>query len=215
MPSIIDVYWSFRSPYSYLATPGMLKLREDYAVEVNLRVVLPIAVRAPGFFNAENAKRGRYIQKDWPRRAEFLGMSHRWPSPDPIVQNLETFEIAKDQPYIFRLCKLGVEAQRRGLGIEFAYEISHLLFVGTTDWDQGNHLAKAAARAGLDLGEMEAAIAGGNHLEEIDANQAALEASGHWGVPTFVFENEPFFGEDRIDTLRWRLDQYDLRKPAT
>jgi 2-hydroxychromene-2-carboxylate isomerase len=24
---------------------------------------------------------------------------------------------------------------------------------------------------------------------------------GHWGVPTFVFENEPFFGQDRIDLL--------------
>jgi len=29
-------------------------------------------------------------------------------------------------------------------------------------------------------------------------NEKAHAASGHWGVPTFVFENEPFFGQDRI-----------------
>ena len=46
MPNPIDVYWSFRSPYSYLATPDMLRLREDFDVEVNLQVVLPIAVRS-------------------------------------------------------------------------------------------------------------------------------------------------------------------------
>jgi 2-hydroxychromene-2-carboxylate isomerase len=23
----VDVYWSFRSPYSYLATPGLLEMR--------------------------------------------------------------------------------------------------------------------------------------------------------------------------------------------
>jgi len=25
------------------------------------------------------------------------------------------------------------------------------------------------------------------------------------GVPTFVFENEPFSGQDRIDLLIWRM----------
>ena len=34
---------------------------------------------------------------------------------------------------------------------------------------------------------------------EVAANQAALEAAGHWGVPTLVFKGEPFFGQDRID----------------
>ena len=45
----VDVFWSFRSPYSYLATPGMLDINERYAVDVNLRVVLPIALRNPHF----------------------------------------------------------------------------------------------------------------------------------------------------------------------
>ena len=50
------------------------------------------------------------------------------------------------------------------------------------------------------------------HDAEIDASQQALIASGHWGVPTFVFEGEPFFGEDRIDTLRWRLGRCGLAR---
>jgi len=39
---------------------------------------------------------------------------------------------------------------------------------------------------------------------------AALERSGHWGVPTFVFNGEPFFGEDRFGTLCWRLAKEGL-----
>jgi 2-hydroxychromene-2-carboxylate isomerase len=31
-------------------------------------------------------------------------------------------------------------------------------------------------------------------------------------VPTFVFAGEPFFGEDRIDTLRWRLGHRALQR---
>ena len=45
----------------------------------------------------------------------------------------------------------------------------------------------------------------------MEENQAALAKSGHWGVPTFVFEGEPFFGEDRVDTLRWRLGKQALQ----
>lgn len=209
--SVVDAYFSFRSPYSYLATPGMLKLQDDFDVTVNLRPVLPLAIRQPDFFNPENIKRAHYIMIDFPRRAEFLDMSHNWPSPDPVVQDFGTFKIADEQPYIFWLCELGVEAQRRGRGIEFAYEVSHMLFGGTIDWDKGEHLANAAARAGLDLAEMEAARLGGDHRAQIDENQKALEAANHWGVPTLVFKGEPFFGEDRIDTLRWRLEKAGLK----
>lgn len=212
MSETVDVFWSFRSPYSYLATPGMKQLGEDFDVTVVFRPVLPIAVRAPDFFSPDNLKRARYISMDWLRRAEFLGMPHRWPSPDPIVQDLETYRIAPEQPYIFRLTKLGVEAQRQGRGVDFAFEVSHLLFGGTRGWDQGDLLANAAARAGLDLAAMEKAIVDGDHMRDIEANQDALEAIGHWGVPTFGFRGEPFFGEDRIETLRWRLEKEGLKR---
>jgi 2-hydroxychromene-2-carboxylate isomerase len=41
MPLAVDVFWSFRSPYSYLATPRLVRPAADYDVEVNVRVVLP------------------------------------------------------------------------------------------------------------------------------------------------------------------------------
>ena len=210
----IDVYWSFRSPYSYLATPDLEKLANDYKVDLSLRVVLPIAVRAKStLFDASNRKRAMYIVMDCLRRAEFLGMPmHFPPKPAPITQDYKTLQVADDQPLIMRLAKLGVEAQRRGKGIAFAKEVSHLIYGGTEGWDEGDHLQKAAQKAGLNLISMEDAIADGDHLAEVDRNHAGLEEAGHWGVPTIVVRGEPFFGQDRIETLRWRLDQLGLRR---
>jgi 2-hydroxychromene-2-carboxylate isomerase len=207
MSGSIDVFWSFRSPYSYLATPDLLRLRDDFDVEVRLRPVLPIAVRSKETLFTGDKNRVRYIIMDSMRRAEYLGMKIGLPSPDPIVQNMETFEVAAEQPYIYRLTGLGVEAERRGRGIDFAYYLSHLIWSGEPGWHQGDRLAEATVRSGLDLAEMDAAIAANDPMPEIEANQAALEAAGGWGVPTLVFDGEPFFGQDRIDTLRWRLDQ--------
>ena len=210
----IDVFWSFRSPYSYLATPDLLKLSADYDVDLKLRVVFPIAIRAKSsLFDKSNRKPALYIVMDSIRRAEFLGMPmHFPPRPDPVTQDYQTLEVAEEQPLIYRLAKLGVEAQRQGKGIAFAKEVSHLVYGGTEAWDQGDHLNKAASAAGLNLGAMDQAIEAGDHLEEIERNHAKLEEAGHWGVPTMVVRGEPFFGQDRIETLRWRLDQYGLRR---
>lgn len=213
MTDTIDVYWSFRSPYSYLVTPDLLKLRDDYDVEVNLRVVLPIAIRAKGtLFDKSNMNKARYIVMDSMRRAQMLGLPMAYPNPDPIVQDFETFEVAEEQPYIYRLSALGVEAQRLGKGIDFIASVSRLIFGGTKDWDKGDLLAGAVATADLDLAQMEDAIKNGDHMDEIERNQKALGGIGHWGVPTMAVRGEPFFGQDRIDTLRWRLDQLGIAK---
>ena len=47
---------------------------------------------------------------------------------------------------------------------------------------------------------------------EMALNQDALEKAGHWGVPTLVFEGEPFFGQDRIEMVQWRMEQKGLAK---
>lgn len=214
MTEPVDVYWSFRSPYSYLVTPDLLRLREDYDVDVRMRIVYPIAIRDPSLvFDPANRNKSRYIVLDSRRRADYLGMPFVLPArPDPIVQDPATMAVAAEQPYIHRLSALGVEAQRRGKGLELVVEVSALIFGGTEGWDQGDHLRDAVARAGLDLAELDAAIEGGDQLEEVERNQQALIEAGHWGVPTMVVRGEPFFGQDRIDTLRWRLDQYGLKR---
>ena len=73
-------------------------------------------------------------------------------------------------------------------------------------------MAGAATRAGLNLDELDVeAIKDAEVLDaEIAANQAALEAAGHWGVPTLVFDGEPFFGQDRIEMAVWRMQQKGL-----
>lgn len=43
----------------------------------------------------------------------------------------------------------------RGKGLLLIREVSALIFGGTADWHLGDHLAKAVARAGLDLAELE------------------------------------------------------------
>ena len=209
-----DIFWSFRSPYSYLAMPRYRAMVEEYDLKLDLRPVYPLAIRQPDFFERSHPGWLRYTFTDVARLSQYLGVPLAPPRPDPIVQDIATRRIADDQPHIFRLTRLGQAAARRGKSLAFADEVSQLLWGGTPGWNEGDHLAGAAARAGLDFAELEAEIARDPEAldAEIAANQAALEAAGHWGVPTLVFEGESFFGQDRIELAVWRMEQTGLQR---
>ncbi|OWT63520.1 2-hydroxychromene-2-carboxylate isomerase [Candidimonas nitroreducens] len=210
----VDLYWSFRSPYSYLALHHVRALAKAYALRWNVKVVYPLAIRTPDFFKRMDHMWRPYLLIDTQRIAESLGMPFRRPVPDPIVQDPRTLLISLEQPHIHRLTRLGAEAMLRGRALELVDAVGTMLWDGSVDgWNQGDHLARAVAAAGLDLQDMETAIARDPQARDrlIETNEAELRAAGHWGVPTFVFRGEPFFGQDRVELLLWRLRQHGLQ----
>ncbi len=212
-----DLFWSFRSPFCYLALDRILDINKVYDVEVNLRPVYPLAIRTPDIFQRLHPNYRRYHTLDAKRVAEYLGVPFRSPVPNPVNMDLETNEISPEQPYIFRLTRLGMAAALSARGLPFIDHVSRIIWDGTVDgWDQGAHLADAVARAGLDLNELDSKINAdpARYDALIEKNQEAHVAAGHWGVPTMVFQREPFFGQDRIDLLVWRMRQKGLRKRA-
>lgn len=208
-----DLFWSMRSSYCYLSLDRVLALRAHYDVDVNLRVVYPVAVRNPRFFETAPAHYRSYHLRDSNRVAEFYNIPYRRPIPDPIIQDMKTNEIAEDQPYIRSLTRLAVAACEAGKGLEFQDQVMRLLWDGKTDnWHEGNHVPDAIARAGLNPQALKRAIEMEPERYEtlIEENQAAQIEAGHSGVPLFVFQGEPFFGQDRIDLLVWRMKQCGL-----
>ena len=128
----VDFYYSFRSPYSYLAVARMVRLAADHDVEVRLRAVYPLAIRRPELVE-RNIRLGRgdggvgadvafspYIVRDAPRLAEFHGIPFAWPRPDPIVMQRDPFRVAAEQPNIRRVTRLAIEAEHAFAAIEEA-----------------------------------------------------------------------------------------------
>lgn len=209
-----DLYWSFRSPYSYIAAQRLLALRDQHGFTVNVRIVRPLAVRSPEFFEERDSRWIHYVLIDVAREAERLGLPISAPSPDPIAQDLGTLKIAPEQPRITYLNRLGVLATQTGDGLAYIAAASRRIWGGAsagyeTPWTDDGALDEAAHKAGLDPDWLNAEADA--QSDQIDAqileNEANQDAAGHWGVPLMVFNGEPFFGQDRIDALLWRMSQ--------
>jgi 2-hydroxychromene-2-carboxylate isomerase len=212
-----DLYWSFRSPYSYMITPRLVALEAEYDVKGNIRPVYPLAVRTPEFFETRDPLWFSYFIADIHREAQFLGLPFRWPRPDPVQMDMATRTYPKDQPHIHRLTRMGAAAAEAGRGLAFLDEVSRVIWGGAVDsWHEGDHLARAAERAGLDAKALFAKIdVEADRLHAvIEQSQVDQRAAGHYGVPMIAFNGEPFFGQDRFDQFRWRLEQQGLARRA-
>ena len=96
---MIDLYFSFRSPYSYLILPRILKLKKESNIDINFKLVYPIAIRMPDWFEKKNIFFFLSTMSDFKKKAKQLDMPLNLPvKPDPIKQNIFTAKIAKNQP---------------------------------------------------------------------------------------------------------------------
>jgi len=212
----IDLYFSYRSPYSYLILPRMLKLKEKYDIEINFKVVYPIAIRMPEWFEGKNFFTFFFFKMiDMRLQAKKLGIPFTSKlKPDPIRQNIMTGKISSHQPYIFDICHLGQMAQMKGVGMEFAFEVSSLIFGGVENWNTDENLSEAAKKVGLDLIQLRESVNVHEEeiIEQIKQNQVDQLNAGHHGVPLTVIGDKYFFGQDQFDKIMETLKENGLKE---
>jgi 2-hydroxychromene-2-carboxylate isomerase len=228
-PLKVDVFYSMRSPYSYLVLQRIIYLNSNYNVDVNVRVIFPVAVRSPGslFTPQEPGKvSGRWYKWadavfDTDRVGKFQGVPFRFATPDPIKQDTyppgqATMVIApiEEQPYITWLTRLGSAAELAGKSKEYVLAVSPLIWGGSAPIGEWPKMVPEAFERGTGLDYDKTIKDIRKNPEKYDAvweqNQKGQLATGHGGVPNMVFRGEPFFGQDRFDVLFWRLEQNGL-----
>lgn len=237
-PLDIVIYWSMRSPYSYLSMDRLLYLHANYNVNMRIGFLMPVAVRTKAGSGDEDRAGGDHESKpgglfgvtykvpdlmwDTVRQGKYLGVPFKYAVPDPIWQDLypphvEGYQYVhppEQQPYIAWLTRLGCYADLNGKSVEFIHQVSRVIWDGSVEHWPAHVKERFNRIEGLDYDEAIEFIQ--TNTEEVDQcwldNQTGMAATGHGGVPLMVFQNEPFFGGDRFDQFVWRLRQSGLTK---
>ncbi len=181
------MWFSFRSPYSWLAMPRARRLAAHYGARLELRYILPMVMRGLPV----PPMKSRYIVLDAKREADRCGLPFGR-IVDPVGAGAE------------RALAVLHHAVRLGQGGEFA-ELAL-----KAAWADGIALAEVAGlrdvahRAGLTDAQVAAALADESWREAAEVNRAALFEAGLWGAPTYRVNGEPaHWGQDRL----WALEE--------
>lgn len=181
----LEAYVSVRSPYSYLALERVWQLRERHGIEVDLKPVLPMVKR--GF--AVPASKRIYIVFDANRVAERLGIPFGTIcDPLPATERvLAVFFSLKDPEQRFAwLRETCTAAWSRGV-----------------DLMHNKALYRAGELAGVEASAVDAGLRDERWQERTTRHREELEDMGLWGVPSFRWGNEVWWGQDRL----WMVEE--------
>jgi len=190
----VKIYFNFRSPYCYLASKTLWSIIDDFNVNLLWRPVGGWDLRSP----PERATSKLPIaRQDMARFARRLGIPV---TPPPV----ETEPTAAGAGSLY--------AQQQGLLREFIVETMRI------EWAEGKNigeepvLREVAARIHLDADSLIAASQDPVNLAMLTANAAEAAADGAIGVPTFIIDEEIFWGQDRIDFVLEKLTELRAAK---
>jgi 2-hydroxychromene-2-carboxylate isomerase len=191
----VRFYFSFRSPYAWLAFHRI----EDALA--GLPVVLEyIPVFPPKDFLGDPRKNpaiSMYMDADVARIAKAYGLKVAYPGP------FDEDWIRPHAAYIF--------AADSGRGRDFALATFAFRFCEGRNIVTDEAIADAARGAGLDAtGATAAAADPAFHERVLEGVRRALQ-DRLFGVPFFVYRSEKFWGNDRIEWLR-RAIESDMGK---
>ena len=193
-PTVIEMWFSFRSPYSWLAMPRVRRLAAHYGAKLQLRFILPMVMRGLPVPPVKT----RYIVLDAKREADRCGLPFGR-IVDPVGAGAE-----RALAVLHHAIPLGLGGEFAELGLKAA-------------WADGIALAEVAGlcnvarRAGLTDTQVAEALADPSWREAAEANRAALFEAGLWGAPTYRVNGGPaHWGQDRL----WALEEDLVRAQA-
>jgi 2-hydroxychromene-2-carboxylate isomerase len=194
----VKMYSDFKSPFAYLAFEPGLALEKRYQVKVSWK---PFQLRIKD-------KGQRSVYSEYKTRYSYLD-ARRWAKPRGLVIRSQL------KVYDTRIALIGgLFAQKHGQLLPFNLKVYELFWKRELVPDDADQVAAVVANFGLSADEYRGYLASEGALE-YDRLQEEAAADHIFGVPIFLFEDEPFWGYDRIPMLEERLAEAGLvREPG-
>lgn len=186
----LDLFFSFRSPYSYLCLQRVYELADAFNLDLILRPVLPMVMRGLEV----PPDKVRYILRDATREAELRGIPFG-DCIDPVGDGVERCHAA----FAYAL----TENRAR----EFALHASELIWSGGIDVATDKGMRKVTARTGLFWPEVSKALENDDWRDAEAENRQLMLSLGSWGVPTLCLGDFVVWGQDRIWLLARHLEE--------
>ena len=198
----IKLYYDYKSPFTYLAMRPAYALMESHRVRLHY---IPHELNVRGAFGGELDQRPerewrkvRYLYLDARRYANACGLIVRGP------QKIFDSKLA---------LMSGLWADRHGLFRPYSDRVFERFFKRELDIENAAALAAVMKETGLDADGFQRYALHDGPVELSEAF-AAGDRDGVFGVPTFIVDGEPFWGNDRVEWVVKKLDAMGLRRQS-
>ena len=191
----IEFWYSIGSTYTYLSTQRLGQIESQKEVKFEW---MPFSVRSRMIemenvpFMAEK-KRDKidYMWRDVQRRAKFYGFDAKIPAPYPLKE----FDLAN---------KVAIMGKDQGWIKEYTVLTYKKWFLEHLEPGSEPNLSSTLEEIGLDAKNIIKQAQADDIEQKYLKNTEMAKNKGIFGSPTFIVENEVFWGDDRCeDAIKW------------
>ena len=189
MTKDVWVFFNYRSPYCYLATHRMWSIEDTHGGNLVFKPLGGWTGRSPPERAKVKMPISRQDVRRWAKRMKV-----------PCVPPPATTDPTK-------AALVALVAIERGLIRPYTNAVMRKEWTEGQDIGDPNVLVPVATSVGLEKAEIMSAFDDPARHAQLDENAQLAAERGIFGVPTFVIEDEVFWGQDRIDFVEEYLDE--------
>ena len=195
---VIEYYFSPPSPWAYMGHDRLLEMAARYGAQIEPRpfalstAVFPISGGLP--LKQRAPQRQAYRLVELRRWSEYLGV--------PLNIHPRHFPVADDQPASL-LVAAAIKLVDNDAALRLLRAIYRAVWVEDRNIADHDTLIQIAGECGLDGEALHAARDEARQLFD-QYTESALEKQV-FGAPWYIYEGEPFWGQDRLEFLERAL----------
>ena len=190
----IDFYFSIGSTYTYLTVTRILDVEKKHQIKFNwkpfsVRVIMKEMDNIP--FPKDKINKVNYMWRDIERRAEGYGFFAKTPVPYPLSE----FDLAN------QIAILGLD---KGWGTDYIRLTYKKWFQEGKEPAIDPSISEICKELGLNKDEIISEAKSEIFEKKYISNTDSARKKKVFGSPSFIVENEIFWGDDRMeDAIKW------------
>jgi len=190
----IDFYFSIGSTYTYLTVTRILDVEKKHQIKFNwkpfsVRVIMKEMNNIP--FPKDKINKVNYMWRDIERRAEGYGFFAKTPVPYPLSE----FDLAN------QIAILGLD---KGWGTDYIRLTYKKWFQEGKEPAIDPSISEICKELGLNKDEIISEARSEIFEKKYMSNTDSARKKKVFGSPSFIVENEIFWGDDRMeDAINW------------
>ncbi|MBX7143571.1 MAG: DsbA family protein [Oligoflexia bacterium] len=199
----VEVYYSFQSPYSYLAIDGVYDLLRKYDIELLWQ---PFSAKASGQQLPPTQiipDKLSYLFEDTKRFAQESNLPLVFPEGWPENE----FDPG-------RVTRGALIANDMGILMEYNTKVFHKWWGLGENPNDENFMNELCEELDIDLGDFLSKVSSSDTRERVKGIYKRGRKLGIFDTPTFLLDKERIFGLDKLPYLAQRLDKMGLRRPS-
>lgn len=201
MTTNVEIFYSYQSPYSYLALDGIYELANKFDIELLWQPFSAKAAGQPITPSPVIPDKLSYLFEDTKRMAEEQGIPLIYPESWPETE----FDPG-------RVTRAALIAADMGVLMEYNYKVFHHWWGVGENPNEESFMNALCDELDVDLGEFMSKSSSSDTRERVKGIYRRGKKMGIFDTPTFVIDKERIVGIDKLPYMHERLTKMGLAK---